>query len=287
MYLSSDVIDEIMDDPESLTLGGEKKELTVFFSDVRSFTTISESLTPEKLAEFMNYYFTPMTSIILRSKGCLDKYIGDAIMAFWGAPLPMDDQADVAAQACIEMLYELDKMRVDLPKMGFPSVDIGIGLNTGQMGVGNFGSPERFTYTVMGDAVNLGARLEGQTKSYGVKILISEFTKEKLTGDKFFTRDCDDIRVKGKMEPVKIFELMRPDYLQNEQAIRDLIGEFEAGRIAYAAQDWAKAKAHFQKCHMIRPDDMPAEVFIKRIEDREQNAPFIEEWDGVYVATSK
>ena len=138
--------------------------MTVFFSDVRGFTTISESLSPEKLCELMNDYFTPMTKIVLDSKGVLDKYIGDAIMAFWGAPIDMPESADVACEASIKMLYALDKLRIDFRQRGLPDIDIGIGLNTGVMSVGNMGSGERFTYTVMGDSVNLGARLEGLTK---------------------------------------------------------------------------------------------------------------------------
>jgi adenylate cyclase len=286
LYLSPEVIDQVLDDPDALKLGGQKRELTVFFSDVRSFTTISESLTPEKLCELMNDYFTPMTSIILRSKGVLDKYIGDAIMAFWGAPIPVPNHADVAAVASIEMLYALDKLRIELPKKGFPNIDIGIGLNTGFMSVGNMGSGERFCYTVMGDSVNLGARLEGLTKEYGAKILISQFTQAKLTRKDIFTRDLDDIRVKGKLEPVKIFEIMRPDVLKQESHIRDLIGEFGLGRQMYVAQDWAKARAHFMKCLTIRPDDGPADMYLRRIEER-ASEPKIENWDGVYTFTHK
>lgn len=286
LYLSPEVIDQVLDDPEALKLGGERKELTVFFSDVRSFTTISESLTPEKLCELMNDYFTPMTSIILRSKGVLDKYIGDAIMAFWGAPILLPNHAEVAARASIEMLYALDKLRVDLPKKGFPMVDIGIGLNTGSMSVGNMGSGERFCYTVMGDSVNLGSRLEGLTKEYGIKILISEFTAAKITANDIFKRDLDDIRVKGKLEPVKVFEIMRPDVLKAESHIRNLIFEFEQGRAAYRAQDWKKCRAHFMQCLTIRPDDGPANVYLERIEEREKE-PAIPNWDGVYTFTHK
>ena len=251
LYLAPEVIDQVLSDPEALKPGGEKKELTVFFSDVRSFTTISESLSPEMLCELMNDYFTPMADIILRNKGVLDKYIGDAIMAFWGAPLALPQHADVACMAAIEMLFALDKLRVDLAKKGFPAIDIGIGLNTGLMSVGNMGSPQRFCYTVMGDAVNLGSRLEGATKDYGIKIMISESTHRKLTNKTLFTRDLDDIRVKGKMEPVKVFELMRPDIMSTERSIRDLMGEFHQGREAYRAQAWEKARKHFLACLLM------------------------------------
>lgn len=285
-YLSPDVINQVLDDPESLQLGGVRKELTVFFSDVRSFTTISESLSPEQLCVFMNDYFTPMTGIILREKGVLDKYIGDAIMAFWGAPIPLVDQADIAADSSIEMLYALDKLQIQFAEKGFPRCEIGIGLNTGSMSVGNMGSDERFCYTVMGDAVNLASRLEGLTKEYGIKILISEFTVAKFTKNHHLVRDLDDIRVKGKNEPIKVFELMRPDLLSNEQLIRDLIGNFEEGRKLYQAQEWEKAEKFFKECQNIHAEDGPSKVYLSRVLDYKQK-PKIENWDGVYTFTHK
>jgi len=285
-YLSPDVIKQVLDDPESLKLGGERQELTVFFSDVRGFTTISESLTPEKLCDLMNEYFTPMTSIILQSGGVLDKYIGDAIMAFWGAPIHFVDHADRAAVSSIQMLYALEKLREELPKKGFPKIDIGIGLNTGSMSVGNMGSAERFCYTVMGDSVNLGSRLEGLTKEYGIKIMISESTRNKITRKDLFVRDLDDIRVKGKNEPVKVFDLMKPDLLKSEQAMRDLVGEFELGRHAYRARDFKKAREHFTKCLSLRPDDGPTEVYLERL-DHYAAEPPVQDWDGVYTFTHK
>lgn len=286
MYLSPDVMNEVLSDPGALKLGGEKKELTVFFSDVRSFTTISEGLTPEKLGELMNEYFTPMEEIIKQTRGVLDKYIGDAIMAFWGAPIKLDNPAETASRAALQMMLALDKIRTDFPKKGFPVVDIGIGLNTGMMSVGNFGSPNRFCYTVMGDEVNLGSRLEGATKDYGIKIMISEKTQKLLDPKEFLTRDLDDIRVKGKLQPVKVFELMRPDMLRAERDIQSLIGEFQAGRAAYQAQDWNKAKKHFLTCMTIRPDDGPSLMYMDRIQEREQE-PVIANWDGVYTRKSK
>lgn len=285
-YLSPEVIDQVLENPDALRLGGERKELTVFFSDVRSFTTISESLTPEKLCELMNDYFTPMTSIILRSSGVLDKYIGDAIMAFWGAPLALPNHADTAAQASIEMLFALEKLREDFPKKGFPVIDIGIGLNTGTMSVGNMGSGERFCYTVMGDSVNLGSRLEGLTKEYGIHVMISEYTKAKLTPNRFFLRDLDDIRVKGKNEPVNVHQLMRPDFLRQESEIREFIGLFEEGRRLYKRQDWQKAKARFFDCLRLKPDDKSAALYIERIEEYSRHAP-TEDWDGVYTFKHK
>lgn len=285
-YLSPDVIDQVLDNPDSLKLGGERRELTVFFSDVRGFTTISESLTPEKLCEFMNEYFTPMTGIILKGGGVLDKYIGDAIMAFWGAPLPLPNQVDVAAASSVEMLFALDRLQEEFKKKGLPKIDIGIGLNTGMMSVGNMGSNERFCYTVMGDSVNLASRLEGLTKEYGIKVMVSEFTRAKITRKDLFLRDLDDIRVKGKNEPVNVFELMRPDLLRTEGAMRDLIGEFEKGRRAYKAQRWDEAKAAFSQCLALRPDDGPTHLYLERIESlRVENLGA--DWNGVYTFKHK
>jgi adenylate cyclase len=262
-------------------------DITLYFSDVRGFTTISESLTPEKLVEFMNTYFTPMTAAILKSGGTLDKYIGDAIMAFWGAPIPIDDQADRAAKVAITHLWELDKLQKDLPARGFPKPDIGIGLNTGPASVGNMGSTERLAYTALGDHVNLAARLEGLTKDYGIKILMSEFTRAKLTEGLFFSRDLDDIRVKGKNKPVKVFELMRPDLLKGDQnLIKNLIGEFELGRKAYLARDWVAAEKHFGECIKINPSDGPASLYIERISDYKAEPP-VDAWDGVYTFKHK
>ena len=282
LYLSSDVIAQVLENPESLKLGGEKKELTVFFSDVRDFTTMSESMSPEKLCELMNLYFTPMTKIVLDSKGVLDKFIGDAIMAFWGAPLEVPNSADVACEASINMLYVLDRLRVDFPKMGLPIVDIGIGLNTGPMSVGNMGSEERFTYTVMGDNVNLGSRLEGLTKEYGVKILLSDRTFKKISRTDFHLRDLDTIRVKGKLEPVRVHELMRPDTfgVGKESLLREFTGHFNEARGHYLKRDWASAQKSFMQCMLIHPEDKPCGIYGERIAEL-KGMSLDDTWDGV------
>ena len=281
-YLSPEVIEDVLQDPDHLKLGGDKKELTVFFSDVRGFTTISESLAPEKLCELMNHYFTPMTALILKSGGVLDKYIGDAIMAFWGAPIPLSNGPQLACKVSLEMLFTLDRLREDFLRRGYPPIDIGIGLNTGLMSVGNMGSEDRFTYTVMGDAVNLGARLEGLTKEYGVKIIISKFTAEKLDPKEFFFRGLDVIRVKGKTEPVKICELMRSDFLGHQRMISEFIEIFSAARLSYANRDFVRAKKFFGECLQLKPDDKPTNIYIDRLEQY-LNDPPPENWDGVFT----
>jgi adenylate cyclase len=285
-YLSPEVINQMLEHPEKMQLGGVRRELTVLFSDVRGFTTISESLSPERLCELMNDYFTPMTSLILRSGGVLDKYIGDAIMAFWGAPVPLPHHADSAAQVALDMLRALDKVKQDFKNKQFPPIEIGIGLNTGPMSVGNMGSNERFTYTVMGDAVNLGSRLEGLTKDYGIQIMISEYTQKQLTPGRFFTRDLDHIRVKGKLEPVHVFELMRPESFRSLQDLQSFVENFHAGRQAYQDKRWDDAIRCFNACLLQRPHDGASALYVERCTAYRDHPP-IENWDGVYTFKHK
>lgn len=290
-YLSPDVIEQVLDDPDALALGGQRCEITTFFSDVRGFTTISESLSPEQLVIYMNEYFNPMTAIVMKSGGTLDKYIGDAIMAFWGAPVKLPRHAEHAADSAIRMLYALDILQQKMVAKGFPKPDIGIGLNTGAASVGNMGSDVRFSYTAMGDSVNLASRLEGLTKSYHIKILISEFTAAKLSKSNFFFRDLDDIRVKGKNEPVRVFELMRPDFLKDFNKIGAFIQRFESGREHYRAQQWNEAQKAFKDCLTERLDDYPSQLYLERCQEFAQNPPQIDKavggWDGVYNFTHK
>lgn len=281
-YLSPEVINQVLEDPGSLQLGGVRKELTVFFSDVRGFTTISESLTPEQLCLFMNEYFTPMTEIILKSKGVLDKYIGDAIMAFWGAPIAIENQSEVAADAALAMLSALRKLQHDFKMKGLPTLDIGMGLNTGPMSVGNMGSDERFCYTVMGDAVNLGSRLESLTKEYGIRAMISETTVAGFKSKRHYIRDLDDIRVKGKNEPIKVFHLLHPMDFKKEQDLINLIGEFERGRQFYRAKNWEQASFQFNECLKIVTDDGPSLLYLERIAEYKTEPP-PENWDGVFT----
>lgn len=221
-FVSQDVVEELLANPDTITLGGSKKELTVFFSDVRGFTTISEKLGPEELVQLLNEYLSEMTELIIDYRGTIDKYMGDAIMAFWGAPARNDDHAYyacVAAMAQVQALMKLQEMWSD---RNIPVLDIGIGINTGAAVVGNMGSSRRMDYTLMGDTVNLGSRLEGITKTYGVRTAISEFTYERVK-DRVYARELDLVRVKGKLEPVRIYELMglvNPEDLENLKVSR-------------------------------------------------------------------
>ncbi|MCS7084445.1 MAG: adenylate/guanylate cyclase domain-containing protein, partial [Aquificaceae bacterium] len=216
-FVAKDVVNELLANPDALKLGGEKKEVTVFFSDVRGFTTISETLSPENLVQLLNEYLSIMTDLIISYRGTIDKYMGDAIMAFWGAPIPNEEHAYYACIASLAQLEELKKLQQRWVEQGYPVIDIGIGLNSGYAVVGNMGSSHRMDYTVMGDTINLGSRLEGTNKQYGTRIIISEFTYAKVK-DRVYVRELDIIRVKGKNEPVKIYELL--DLVHPEDMIK-------------------------------------------------------------------
>jgi adenylate cyclase len=207
-YVSKSVVDELLKHPEKLELGGEDKQITVLFSDIRGFTTLSEKLTPQELVSHLNEYLSAMTDLIFKYEGTLDKYVGDEIMAFWNAPVEQENHAELACRTALEMMEVLHALNEQWPEQ--KKLNIGIGLNTGVMTVGNMGSKNRMDYTLMGDNVNLGARLEGTNKIYGTNIIISEFTYEQVK-ERFVCRELDNIRVKGKQQPVKIYEVM--DYL--------------------------------------------------------------------------
>ena len=206
-FVSKTVVDDLLKHPDKIKLGGEKKILTVLFSDIRGFTSISEKLTPELLVEHLNYYLEAMTELVFKYDGTLDKYVGDEIMAFWGAPIEMENHAAMACRSALEQMEKLHKMNAHWIKEGKPELNIGIGLNTGDMVVGNMGSSSRMDYTLMGDNVNLGARLEGTNKVYKTNIIISEFTYEHVK-DEVIVRELDLIKVKGKEKPVRIYELL-------------------------------------------------------------------------------
>ena len=206
-FVSASVVDELLKDPSKVKLGGEKKILTVLFSDIRGFTSISEQLTPEELVEHLNIYLQAMTDIVIGTAGTLDKYIGDAIMAFWGAPIEIENHALKSCQAALRMMDKMAEINAVWEREKKPVLDIGIGINTGDMVVGCMGSSSRMDYTLMGDNVNLGSRLEGTNKVYGTNIIISDFTYQYVR-DHVIVRELDLIRVKGKALPVKIYELM-------------------------------------------------------------------------------
>jgi adenylate cyclase len=241
-YVPPELVEEMSRDPKRYSLQGERREMTVLFSDVRGFTTLSEGLAPEELSDLMNVFLTAMTRVIHHHRGTIDKYMGDAIMAFWGAPLHDPEHARHALEAALEMESELEAVRAAFRERGWPEIAIGIGLNTGVMSVGNMGSEFRMAYTVLGDAVNLGSRLEGLTKEYGVTTIVSETTRDAVPG--FLFRELDRVRVKGKERPVAIFEPVGPDG-GVEKTLRDELELFRSGLKEYRTQQWNQAESHF------------------------------------------
>ncbi len=282
-YLSRSVVDEVLKDTSKLRLNGERKELTVLFSDIRGFTTISEGLSPEGLANLLNEYLTPMTDLVFKYDGTLDKYMGDAIMAFFGAPVSYEDHAVRGCKVALEMMAKLHELQKGWKERGLPIINIGIGLNTGDMAVGNMGSNIRFDYTVMGDNVNLGSRLEGINKQYKTNIVISEFTY-RAAGSAIYARELDAVRVKGKLEPVTIYELRGLGAPPAEEA--HFITTFSAGIALYKAQKWDEAITLFKGLLAEKEGDYPCQLYIDRCTHMKENPP-AENWDGVFVMTTK
>ncbi|MCG8336117.1 MAG: adenylate/guanylate cyclase domain-containing protein [Proteobacteria bacterium] len=283
-YLSPKVIDQLVDDPSMLTLGGEKKDITAFFSDVQGFSTISESLTPEELVELLNEYLTAMTDIVMKYDGTVDKFEGDAVIAFFGAPIAYPDHATRACLASLEMQEKLVHMREKWREEGKHELYVRIGLNTGSCVVGNMGSAYRMDYTMMGDSVNLAARLEGVNKEYKTFCMISEFTYEEVKNT-IETRELDMIRVVGKNEPVKIYEVLGRKGEVDEEKLK-AIKYYSKGLELYRKQDWDEAKKYFAHTNKLLGYDGVSQVFFDRCKEFKNDPPG-EAWDGVYQMQSK
>jgi adenylate cyclase len=243
----------MLDNPEKLKVGGERIDITCLFSDVRDFTSISEMLTPAELASTLNRYMGEMTDIVFEYNGTLDKYIGDAIVAFWGAPLDIGDHVDQAMDAAVKMLEVLPNINREFKEKGMPEFKIGLGLNSGVCSVGNMGSDQIFAYTALGDSMNLGARLESLCKHYGAQILISEYTYEKMNKDKFTTRLIDKVIVKGKNEPVGVYEVLYSyhPFMVNQHALRI----FKEGYQLYLEAKFEESLKIFTSILEFNPDD--------------------------------
>ncbi len=283
-YLSPKVVNILVKDPSRLRLGGERREMTAFFSDVAGFSTISEQLTPEELVSLLNEYLTAMCDIISEYEGTVDKFEGDAIIAFWGAPLQQKDHARRACLAAIDMQEHMRGYRERLKAQGRPVLHVRIGLNTGEMLVGNMGSAQRMDYTMMGDAVNLAARLEGANKFYGTYAMISENTYEQAR-DVVEARELDLIRVVGRREPVRVYELLgRKGELDSGRA--ELAERYRDALAAYRAQRFEAALEGFQQVLELDPDDGPALTYVDRCRVFLE-APPATDWDGVYQLTGK
>ncbi len=285
LYLSQKVVKEIEKCPDKLNLGGERKNITAMFTDLVGFSTISENLSPEALVRLLNEYLTEMTDIILRNDGTVDKYIGDAIVAFFGAPISCDNHH---LQACITALEMQSKLRELTPlwlEKGYPELKMRIGINTGEMVVGNMGSRQRMDYTVMGDAVNLASRLEGVNKQYGTKILISHHTYEKIVDD-LICREIDSIRVVGKDTVTTIYEVIGKKEDMSESNIKLMLEYYKEGLAYYRQGNWDNAAEAFNRTLHVVPQDKPSHVFINRCIEYSKNPPKIS-WDGVYEMKSK
>lgn len=283
-YLSPEIVKQIADNPEMLALGGERRDVTVYFSDIQGFTTFSEALSPEKLTKLMNRYLGEMTDTILASGGTLDKYIGDAVMAFWGAPVPCEGHALVACRAALANQKRLAGLRVQFAAEGYPPIFNRIGLNSGPASVGNMGSAARLSYTAIGDTVNLSSRLEGANKAYGTYILISESTRQGA-GEAIEVRELDYVKVKGKNLPIHVYELLglkgeTPDNLLRKAKM------FESGLTLFRAREFEAAIPIFESVLSTFGADHASDEYIERCKHYIREAPS-SDWDGSHALTEK
>ena len=283
-YMSEVLVKELESNPQRARLGGDRRFITIFFSDLANFTTLSERFEPERIVTLLNEYFTEMSQVILNSRGVIDKYQGDGIMAFWGAPISLEDHAARACLAALECQTRMGKINESLSREGIPPLSMRIGLHSGDAVVGNMGSVQRFDYTIIGDNVNLASRLEGVNKQFGTKVLISETTCLQA-GDRIEVRELDLIAVKGKEKPIRIYELLgEKGGVTEEQKRWKLL--YEEGLRSYRVKDFARARRLFAQVLETNPGDQAASVLLNRCEDLQNNAPAAG-WDGVFRLKQK
>lgn len=285
-YVQPEVVQEMLKDPQKLRLGGEKKELTILFTDLAGFSSLSEELKPEELIVFLIYYFGELSEAIIKQMGTIDKYIGDSIMAFWGAPLPIQNHAEMACKAALNMQAMIPEIKEIFSGVMKYNPNTRIGINSGESVVGNIGSETRFDYTVLGDAVNLASRLEPLNKQFGTKIIISEFTHEQLP-DYFLCRELDLVRVMGINKPVKVFELIAD--ISKEGNFKDKIEKvklFETGLEHYRKRQWMDASKYFSQVLEVDKNDGPSLIYIERCKTFKKNPP-PRGWRGINEMKSK
>jgi adenylate cyclase len=283
-YVAPELVAQMAENPEAYNMDGESRELTVMFVDVRGFTTISEGLSPKELREYINLYLTAMSEDIRSShQGTLDKYIGDAVMAFWGAPVAFADHASRAVATSLLMQASAARLNADFIRRGWPELKIGIGLNSGLMHVGDMGSAIRRAYTVMGDAVNLGSRLEGITKVYGVGICVGEATR--LAAPAYVYRELDLVRVKGKNAPVAIFEPLGRA-AEIDQATLDELAAWDAALALVRTQRWDEAEQRIYALQHAHPERGLYALYLARLSHYRLHPPG-EGWDGVTTFETK
>ncbi len=282
-YVPAKHIDEMLKSPGDYALYGEDREMTVLFADIRNFTTVSEHLSASQLKEMLNQFFTPMTEIIFKHHGTIDKYVGDLIMAFWGAPLEDKDHTQHALEAALEMQKKIKKLKLIFEKSGWPELNVGIGINSGIMSVGDMGSRFRRNYTVLGDAVNLASRVEGLSKHYGANIIVTENIQR---GQSLFVfRQLDRVKVKGKRHSISIYELV----CHSSKLTPEIKQEIEQSELAlncYLQRDWEKAKTLFSHLQTNFPHTKFYYLYLERIKEFERTPPPTD-WDGVFVHTTK
>ncbi len=283
-YVSKNVVDKMLETGRFPEFGGHRQKLTVLFSDIRSFTSFSEQYPPEEVVRRLTDYLTAMTDIVLQNDGTLDKFVGDEIMAIFGAPYFYENHALKACQAAHEMIQRVRKTRAEYAESGETYFDIGIGINTGDMILGNLGSRQIFDYTVIGDAVNLGARLEGVNKFYRTNVILSEYTYQEVK-DHVVVRELDTIRVKGKNLPVKIYELLGIDQIP-EKEFELLVQVYSQALEDYRSGEWYQALKGFRKILRYFPNDGPANLYIRRSLDLLENAP-PSNWEPVHNFATK
>jgi adenylate cyclase len=282
-YIPPELVAEMNKSGQQVSIGGESREMTVLFSDVRGFTTISEGLAPQELTVLMNAFLSPMTHVIHDHRGTIDKYMGDAIMAFWGAPLHDPDHARHAVQAALGMVRKMEELKDDFIARGWKPIKVGIGLNTGIMNVGNMGSDFRMAYTVLGDAVNLGSRVESLTKQYGVNMMVTEYTQAAVPG--LVSREIDLVRVKGKDTPVRLYEPLGFEGEVDAEMVAAL-SKHLAALAMYREQKWDAARMAFQELHNADPERVIYKTYLARIEHFMEEPPGAD-WDGVYTHKEK
>lgn len=284
-YVPEVVSEAMLKNSALLKLGGERKEISMFFSDIRNFTKISEKVSPEILVKFLNIYLSRMTKIIKNNQGTLDKFMGDAIICFFGAPLE-NNHPYFACKTALEIIDELNKMRPTMIDDAFKNVQIGIGINTGEVTVGNIGSMELFDYTAIGDNMNLASRLEGLNKYYGTTILISDSTYQK-TKDNFIAREIDSVNVKGRSQPVTLYELLAKINEPTEKSKKyiQIEKQYKSGLSAYRSGDFSNAISHFADCLKLDAEDKPSKLLLERSKELLSNPP--ENWIGVWSMTDK
>jgi len=284
-YVAPHVLAELMDNPEDLRLGGKSSKVSILFSDIRGFTTISEQLTADQLISALNHYLEHMTDIVLNNSGMIDKFIGDAVMAIWGAPVPHEDDAAKAVSAALKMEPCLDRINPYIKEITGLEFAIGVGVNTGEAKLGNIGSKGKLDYTVIGDAVNLASRLEGLTKQYGAFLIISEFTYAEVK-DKFDCRYLDDVMVKGKDKPVGIYQVLSEKGKLDDKKKQNM-DHFHKGRELYKAMKFDEAIEEFEKALAIDSHDKASKMYAHERCPHYKDAPPSPGWDGAFRMTTK